>query len=60
MKKFIVEASVGAGMYRPVYFSCRNTALRFIKNEAAWLGGEWYLNGKLVCHIKGGSFYDTL
>lgn len=47
MKKFTVEANVQGFGFRPESFSSRNAALRFIAQQSAWHGGDWFLNGKL-------------
>ena len=47
MKKFTVEANVQGFGFRPEHFSSRNAALRFIAQQSAWHGGDWFLNGRL-------------
>ena len=47
MKKYCVCANVSGAMFRPVYFSSRNAALRFARAQFNWHGGEFYINGKL-------------
>ena len=56
MKKFIVEANTN-GMFRPAFFSSRNAALRFIAQQSAWHGGEFYLNGRLKATVAISSFH---
>lgn len=46
MKKFIVEANVRGGMYRPESFSCRKTAVVWAADQFSWHGGEFFINGR--------------
>ena len=48
MKKFTVVAYI-EGLYNPniFVFNSRNTAYRFIKENASMMeGGEWFVNGR--------------
>lgn len=57
MKKFTVNANVQGFGFRPAFFSSRNAALRFIAQQSAWHGGEFYLNGRLKATVAIGSFH---